>query len=141
LKLLSVFLLKIIIFPFNGIENTLYRILQLQLLRAIDITFIGRMDRTHSYKWYWNIIDGKNDFLAFRNRIKESKFQITFMENISDKEDVKILDQTKTIILPSISDSESFGKVMWEGIYCRAVLIFLCTRDHLNLSENTIVEL
>lgn len=99
------------------------------------------MDRTHSYKWYWNIIDGKNDFLAFRNRIKESKFQITFMENISDKEDVKILDQTKTIILPSISDSESFGKVMWEGIYCRAVLIFLCTRDHLNLSENTIVEL
>ena len=132
---------KITHFPFNGINQGLYRNYD-NAQRDIDLIFVGRMDRAHSYKGYWNllriltvmknnlaypvkiiIVGGGEDLPLFLEQANKNGIKVEVYENISDENLVDLLNRSKALILPSISDSEGFGRVVLEAVFCGAVPI------------------
>ena len=132
---------RIITFPFNGIDRNIFKIKR-NSIRDIDMLFIGRMDKEHSYKGYWILLDiireikkikgdrvsitvvgGGSDFSYFFKKSIEEKLNLNFLTDISDEDLVLILNRAKTIILPSTSNSEGFGRVVLEAIFCGVVPI------------------
>lgn len=133
---------RIAIFPFNGIDQTVYRNLEEGNERYIDIVFVGRMDKEHSYKGYWNllkilfkmtqncgnkpmvyVIGGGAEFEPFREESANIGVDIQYMEDVAEEELIRVLNKSKYIILPSTSNSEGFGRIVLEAIYCGVIPI------------------
>ncbi|MEM0134282.1 MAG: glycosyltransferase family 4 protein [Thermoplasmatales archaeon] len=131
---------KIRSFAFNGVRPDLFRVIYDNINRNIDITFVGRMDKAHSYKGYWQflnilkeikfnteinptvcVIGGGEDFHIFQFEALKSKLDLSFKTNISTDELVSILNKSKTIVLPSTGHGEGFGRVILEGAFCGTI--------------------
>lgn len=134
--------LKLENFFFNGIDSNIYRIKDKRSSRDIDILFVGRMDKEHSYKGYFELLDilsylksdlasepnvyvvgGGEKLKEFMERANEKGVTLNIFENIETSELISILNRSKTLVLPSISPAEGFGRVVLEAIYCGAVPI------------------
>ena len=130
---------QIIKFPFNGVNGNIFK-LKNYGNRDIDILFIGRMDKEHSYKGYWalleiikeikkmggerypiTIVGGSVDFPSFIEKSIGDNLTLKFLTDLDEEKLVYILNRTKTIILPSTSNSEGFGRVVLEAIFCGVV--------------------
>ena len=100
------------------------------------------MDRAHSYRGYWNllriltvmkndlayplkiiIVGGGEDLPLFLEQANKNGIKVEVYENISDENLVDLLNRSKALILPSISDSEGFGRVVLEAVFCGTVFI------------------
>lgn len=133
---------KLVKFYFNGINPNIYQNTSHDAPRDIDILFIGRMDKAHSYKGYFEVLNifvlmknnprlqpiiyvvgGGEDMPSFSNKAKEKGLLLKFSENIGNDELISILNRSKTLILPSISDAEGFGRVVLEAVFCGVVPI------------------
>ncbi|MEM3192516.1 MAG: glycosyltransferase family 4 protein [Candidatus Parvarchaeota archaeon] len=133
---------KILNFPFNGIDPEKYRIIEPHRIRDIDLIFVGRMDKAHNYKGYWELLEiltkmadetsctlsvyivgGGSDLPKFRYEATARKLNISVFEDVTDEQLVEFLNRSKFLILPSISTSEGFGRTVLEAIYCGAIPI------------------
>ncbi|MHB1493653.1 MAG: glycosyltransferase family 4 protein [Thermoplasmataceae archaeon] len=133
---------KIVKFPFNGIDESRYKVSIPTVPRDIDLIFIGRMDREHVYKGYWNlisiidilhkkidtnikvcIIGGGADYTIFKSKAQSMGLSIDFLQDVTDIQIINLLNRSKCLILPSINNSEGFGRVALEAIFCGAVPI------------------
>ena len=133
---------KIVKFPFNGIDERRYKVSVPPVPRDIDLIFIGRMDREHVYKGYWNlisilnilrkkidtnikvcIIGGGADYINFKVKAQPMGLNIDFLKDVTDIQIINLLNRSKCLILPSINNSEGFGRVALEAIFCGAVPI------------------
>ncbi|QRF75034.1 UDP-D-galactose:(glucosyl)lipopolysaccharide-1,6-D-galactosyltransferase [Thermoplasmatales archaeon] len=143
-KLLSRMLLpkRIKKLTFNGIDTTMYRKLDDDHERDIDLVFVGRMDKEHSYKGHWNflkilhklaqdcgtdlrvyIVGGGEDFSRFREESSKIGIGIQFLKDACNEELIKLLNRAKYLILPSTSNSEGFGRIVLEAMYCGTIPI------------------
>ena len=132
----------IIEFPFNGVDTSIYRKFNDEKNRNVDLVFVGRMDKAHSYKGHWNflkildmlshdcgsnaqvyIVGGGEEFDLFKENCSEIGIEIRFMKDARDEELIELLNRTKYLILPSTSNSEGFGRTVLEAIYCGAIPI------------------
>ena len=132
----------IIEFPFTGVDTSLYGQIELAHNRDIDLVFVGRMDKAHSYKGHWNflkilnmlshdcgsnprvyIVGGGEEFDLFKENCGEIGIEIKFIKDASDEELIELLNRSRYLILPSTSNSEGFGRTVLEAIYCGAIPI------------------
>lgn len=136
---------------FSGINKDLFKLYGDNAERDIDIVFVGRMDRAHSYKGYFEllniishlkkilgsqpviqIVGGGTDLPIFLGKARKNNIELNVRENVDDQELVAILNRSKALILPSINDSEGFGRVALEAIFCGCVPI---VSKHAGVSE------
>ncbi|MEM3489921.1 MAG: glycosyltransferase family 4 protein [Nitrososphaerota archaeon] len=129
-------------FCFSGIDQRIFRIMNDSGSRDIDILFVGRMDRAHSYKGYWEmlqiltelkktsclpdsiyVVGGGEDMKEFLERSRSNELNIKAIRDITKDELVRIFNRSKTLLLPSTSPAEGFGRVSLEAIFCGAVPI------------------
>ncbi len=132
---------QIIAFPFNGVDERVFRKINHED-RDIDLLFIGKMDREHSYKGHWKLLEiikevrkgkgasfsicivgGGQDLPEFIEKSIREELNLIIETNLSDDELVLLLNRAKTIILPSTSNAEGFGRVILEALFCGVVPI------------------
>jgi len=70
-----------------------------------------------------SIVGGGEDLPLFLEQANKNGVKVEVYENISDENLVNLLNRSKALILTSISDSEGFGRVVLEAVFCGAVFI------------------
>ena len=70
-----------------------------------------------------SIIGRNEDLSLFLEQANKNWVKVEVYENISDENLVDLSNRSKALILTSISDSEGFGRVVLEAVFCGAVFI------------------
>jgi glycosyltransferase involved in cell wall biosynthesis len=111
--------------------------------KAKNILYVGRIDRTSTWKGLKYLIDS---FVLVSNNIPESRLSIVgdgddlenqiqytkklnifdkvdFLGSLQGKDLIKRYQQSSLLVLPSITESESFGMVLIEAMACKLPVI------------------
>ena len=70
-----------------------------------------------------SIVGRNEDLPVFLEQANKNGIKVEVYEKVSDENLVDLLNRSKALILTSISDSEGFGRVVLEAVFCGAVPI------------------
>jgi glycosyltransferase involved in cell wall biosynthesis len=133
-------------FRFNGIDTNRYKCTKREVYYdgSLRLLCIGRLDNGHKYKGIGelisNLIEVKRKTESFnlsldvigdgelripyQNQCKVNGMEnIKFLGNVDDREIVEALCKAQFLILPSINNSEGFGRVILEALSCGTPVI------------------